>query len=199
MSIPTSQMQHVLGKDRLVVCGSCGRILYVPDVKATGVRTDEPDPKHALSRFSAQGLMVPQLKATTREGAIRELVGVLAKEKVISNPDAVVAAALEREKILSTAVGDGLAFPHMRGVEEGVLTFAAGTSSAGIDWDGETVNLVIFTTFPVVASPFYLKLLALFCKVFEGGGRLPFLLSAVDAKTLWKELNKAMRVAIRSM
>jgi len=199
LAVPTSKLQHILGKDRLIVCGNCGRILYAPDVKATGVRPTEPDPRRALSRFSAPELMVPHLKATTREEAIRELAGALAKENVISDPAAIIKASLDREKILTTAVGNGLAFPHMRGVEEGVLTFAAGTSPTGIEWGGEIVHLVFFTVLPVVASPFYLKLLAALTKTFEDGVKLPFVLSAPDAPTLWKELNKSTRVAIKNM
>jgi len=197
--IPTSIMQHVLGKDRLVPCPNCGRLLYVPDVKATGVRATEPDPKFLLSRFSTAKLMVPSLKATTPAEAMAELCAALAREQLIAEPAAVVRAAVEREGILTTAVGNGLAFPHMRGVEEGVLTFAAGTSPGGIEWGGKTVNLVFFTVLPVVASPFYLKLLAALAKTFEDGERLPFVLAAQDAKSLWKELNKATRVAIKNM
>ena len=199
LRVPTSVLQHVIAKDRFVCCGNCGRLLYVPDVKATGIRADEPDPKFLLSRFSHPKLMVPSLKATTPEEAMAELAAALAKESVIADENAVVAAALEREKILTTAVGHGLAFPHMRGVEEGVLTFACGVSPAGIDWNGQLVHLVFFTTLPVVASPFYLKLLAAICKTFEDEDKLPFVLAAGDAKTLWKELNKATRVAVKNM
>jgi len=199
MKIPTSVMQHVIGKDRFEVCANCGRILYVPDVKATGVRTGDPDPKYLLSRFSTAKLMVPSLKAATPAEAMAELCAALKKEKVIADADKVVAAAIERENILTTAVGHGLAFPHMRGVEEGVLTFAAGVSPGGIDWGGQRVNLVFFTTLPVIASPFYLKLIAAIAKTFEDDEKLPFVLSATDPKTLWKELNKATRVAVKNM
>jgi len=199
LKIPTATLQHVLAKDGFVICKNCGRILYVPEVKATGVRNVKPDPKFLLSRFSHPKLMVPMLKATTPEEAMEELAAVLEKGEVIADAKAVVKAALEREKILTTAVGHGLAFPHMRGVEEGVLTFAAGISPAGIDWNGERVNIVFFTTLPVVASPFYLKLLAAVCKSFEDGEKLPFVLASPDAKSLWKELNKATRVAVKNM
>ena len=199
LKIPMAQLQHVMGKDRITVCGNCGRILYVPAAKATGLRSGEPDPKFLLSRFSSQKLMVPVLKATTPEGVMRELCAVLAKEKVIGDPEPVVKAALERERILTTAVGGGLAFPHMCGIEEGVLTFACGVSPGGVDWGGEKVHLVFFTTLPVIASPFYLKLLAAVAKTFEDGEKLPFILASGDAKTLWKELNKATRVAVRNI
>jgi len=199
LRLPASILQHVIGNDRMNVCASCGRILYLPEVKATGIRTDEPDPRLLLSRFSTAKLMIPALKATTPAEAIAEMGALLAKEKIISDPEAVVAAALEREKIMTTAVGHGLAFPHMRGVEEGVLTFAAGVSPNGIDWNGELVHLVFFTVLPVVASPFYLKLLSALASSFADEEKLPFVLAAPDAKSLWKELNKATRVAVKNM
>ena len=199
LRLPTSVLQHVIARDRYVLCAGCGRLVYVPDVKATGIRTEEPDPKFLLSRFSHPKLMLPRLKATSPQAAMEELAEALAKEGVIADRDFVVKAALEREGILTTAVGHGLAFPHMRGVEEGVLTFACGVSPAGIDWNGKPVNLVFFTTLPVVASPFYLKLLGAICKTFEDGEKLPFVIAAGDAKTLWKELNKAVRVAVKNM
>ena len=199
LKLPTSVLQHVIARDRYVLCSGCGRLVYVPDVKATGIRSDEPDPKFLLSRFSHPKLMLPRLKATTPGEAMAELAEALEKEKVIANKDLVVKAALEREQILTTAVGHGLAFPHMHGVEEGVLTFACGVSPAGIDWDGQLVNLVFFTTLPVVASAFYLKLIAAICRTFEDEEKLPFVLASGDAKTLWRELNKAVRVAVKNM
>ncbi len=101
--------------------------------------------------------------------------------------------------MLMRAVGRGLVLADRCGVEEGVLTFACGVSPAGIDWNGELVHLVFFTTLPVVASPFYLKLIAAICKTFEDEEKLPFVLASGDAKTLWKELNKATRVAVKNM
>lgn len=199
LKLPTSVMQHVIAKDRPVVCSGCGRIMYIPEVKATGLRLAGLDNKYLLSRFSTPKLVVNELKAKTRDEAIAELCNYLAKEGFITDQLAVVESALEREAILTTAVGNGLAFPHMRGVEEGVLTFAAGASADGIDWGGEKVHLVFFTVLPVVASPFYLKLMAALAKSFEDGERLPFVLATPDNKTFWKELNKATRVAIKNM
>lgn len=199
MKLPTAEFQRVMAQDRFMVCGGCGRVLYVPEVKSTGVRTAEADPKFLLSRFSTAKLMLPNLKATTPEEAMKELASTLEQEKVIADSKSVVKAALERESILTTAVGHGLAFPHMRGVEEGALTFACGSSAAGIDWGGEKVHLVFFSTLPIVASPFYLRLLSALSSTFEDGEKLPFVLAAGDSKTFWKELNKVTRVAVKNM
>jgi len=198
--IPTATLQHVIAVDRLEVCPSCGRLLCMPSAKATGVRQGGSDTKFLLSRFSAAALMIPDLAAHTSEEAVAELAEALVQYGAVSDRDAVVSAAVERERILTTDVGNGMAFPHMRGVEEGVLTFAAGISRAGLEWGGDSpVHLIVLTVFPLVASPFYLKLLAAFARSFENGGKLPFVLASTDAKTMWKELNKATRVAIKGL
>ena len=41
--------------------------------------------------------------------------------------------------------------------------------------------------------------MAAVAKQFEAGGKVPFSLASGDAKTLWKELNKATRVAVRNI
>ena len=46
----------------------------------------------------------------------------------------------------------------------------------------------------------HLKLLiAAICKTFEDDEKLPFVIASGDAKTLWKELNKATRVAVKNL
>ena len=53
----------------------------------------------------------------------------------------------------------------------------------------------------ILPGPFriYPKLLAAISKTFENGEKLPFVLASPDAKSMWKELNKAMRVAVRGI
>ena len=103
--------------------------------------------------------------------------------------------AIERIKVYFDELSHMMALDkcHMK------VTFACGVSPAGIDWNGEIVRLVFFTTLPVIASPFYLKLIAAICKTFEDEEELPFVIASGDAKTLWKELNKATRVAVKNM
>ena len=45
----------------------------------------------------------------------------------------------------------------------------------------------------------HLMLIAAICKTFEDEEKLPFVIASGDAKTLWKELDKATRVAVKNM
>ena len=48
--------------------------------------------------------------------------------------------ALRRRAIVSTAVEHGLAFPHVRDVEGGGLTFAVGLKEKGLDFGATEVT-----------------------------------------------------------
>ena len=163
MQVPIAQVQQVRLAQHLVTCSSCGRILFASDEDAVVNTSEAPDrdnPKIGISRFSAEELMLPDLGPETREGAIGRLADAMERNGFISSADNLVAAAMERESVLSTAFDGGLAFPHVRGVEGGGLTLAMGVSREGIDWDGEKVNLVFLSAIPVAVSAFYLRLMA---------------------------------------
>ena len=154
--------------------------------------------KTGISRFSAETLMV-ELKAERPEVAVRELADAMAANKFVSNPAALVAAAMERESVLSTAMGEGLAFPHVRGVEGGGLTLALGVSRKGIPWDasGEVVHLVFFSVIPVAVSAFYLRLMAGLTEALSKQDNRDTLLAAATPADLWKAFMKATRYTIR--
>ena len=197
MQVPIAQSQQVRLAQHLVTCSSCGRILFADEADAarnTGGRTQDRDEvRTGISRFSAEELVVADLKATTREEAIAELAGLMESHNFISNADSLVTAALDREGVLSTAVGNSLAFPHVRGVEGGALTLAIGVSKKGIDWGGEKVCVVCLSAIPVAVSAFYLRLMSGLVQSFSKKDSLAALLAAKDGPSLWKVLVKATR------
>lgn len=202
MKLPISQVQQVRIAKTLQTCSSCGRMIYEGDEDAPRSVAEKPtrgEPrKTGISRFSAETLMV-ELKAEKPEDAVRELADAMAENKFVSNPAALVAAAMERESVLSTAMGEGLAFPHVRGVEGGGLTLALGVSKKGIAWDasGEIVHLVFFSVIPVAVSAFYLRLMAGLTEAFSKQDNREMLLSAESPADLWKAFMKATRYTIR--
>ncbi|MDO5319346.1 MAG: PTS sugar transporter subunit IIA [bacterium] len=202
MKLPISQVQQVRIAKTLQTCSSCGRMIYEGDEDAPRSVAEKPtrgEPrKTGISRFSAETLMV-ELKAEKPEDAVRELADAMAENKFVSNPAALVAAAMERESVLSTAMGEGLAFPHVRGVEGGGLTLALGVSKKGITWDasGEIVHLVFFSVIPVAVSAFYLRLMAGLTEAFSKQDNREMLLSAESPADLWKAFMKATRYTIR--
>jgi mannitol/fructose-specific phosphotransferase system IIA component (Ntr-type) len=104
---------------------------------------------------------------------------------------------MDREAILSTAMGDGLAFPHVRGVEGGALTLAMGVSRQGIDWDGETVNIVFLSAIPVAVSAFYLRMMSGIAQAFQKPANREAVLAAETSETMWKALVKATRTTVK--
>ena len=200
MQVPIAQVQQVRLGQHLVTCSSCGRILFAADEDAVVNTSEAPDrdnPKTGISRFSAEELMVADMSATTREDAIAQLSEAMEQHGFISSADNLVAAALEREGVLSTAIEGGIAFPHVRGVEGGGLTLAMGVSRKGIDWDGEKVNIVFLSAIPVAVSAFYLRLMAGLSQSFAKDANRKAVIEAKDSATLWKALQKATRTAVK--
>ena len=200
MSLPISQVQQVRLAKTIQTCSACGRMLYNEEEDAprrVGTRQGREIRKTGVSRFSAEELMIASLKSKTAEGAIRELSEAMQRGKFVSNADALVAAAMEREAVLSTAVGSNLAFPHVRGVEGGGLTLALGVSRDGVDFAGNRVNLVFFSVIPMAVSAFYLRLMAGLAEAFGKEENRAALLAAKDPASLWKAFIKATRYTIR--
>ena len=203
MRLPVSQGQQVRLARAIQTCSSCGRMLYDEEQDAPRVIAEKPargEPrKTGISRFSAEELMVCDLKGSTTESVIRELAEAMAANRFVSNADALVKAAMEREIVLSTAMGDGLAFPHVRGVEGGGLTLALGVSKKGFvyDDDGTRVHIVFFSAIPVAVSAFYLRLMSGLSEAFAKKENRDLLLAAATPAELWKSFMRATRYTIR--
>ena len=203
MRLPISQIQQVRLAKTIQTCSSCGRMLYNEEDDAPRSTVEPPargEPrKTGISRFSAEELMICDLKSSTAEGAIRELAEAMVANRFVSNADALVVAAMERESILSTAMGNGLAFPHVRGVEGGGLTIALGVSKDGIVYDdsGTKVNFIFFSVIPVAVSAFYLRLMSGLTDAFAKKANRDMLAAAKTPTELWKALTKTTRTTIQ--
>ena len=203
MRLPISQVQQVRLAKTIQTCSSCGRMLFNAEEDApkyTGGKPVRGEPrKTGISRFSAEELMIASLKATTPKEAIAELAQAMSDNRFVSNPEALVTSAIEREKMLSTAMGGALAFPHVRGVEGGGLTLALGLSEKGIAWDadGTKVHVVVFSVIPVAVSAFYLRLVAMICDAFKKRENLALVSGSKSSAELWKNLVKATRYSVR--
>ena len=201
MQVPIAQGQQVRLAQHLVTCSSCGRILFAEDEDAARSVADpsnkDDEPKTGISRFSAEELMLVDLDVKGPAEAIAALAAAMESKKFISNADSLVAAALERESVLTTAMENGLAFPHVRGVEGGGLTLAMGVSKEGIDWNGTKVNIVFLSAIPVAVSAFYLRLMSGLMQTFDKDANREALIGAKDPASLWKTLCKVTRTTVK--
>ncbi|MDP8248535.1 MAG: PTS sugar transporter subunit IIA [Candidatus Tritonobacter lacicola] len=75
------------------------------------------------------------LKGKNKQEVIEEMVELLCKTGRVTDKDSVLKSILEREKTMSTGVGEGVAIPH--GKSDGVteLAGALGICPEGVDFD----------------------------------------------------------------
>lgn len=189
------------GANDLCRCPNCTRILYAPDVPLTrnAPRRRWGDPvKRGIERFSAPELMLHKLKGNTKEEILKEMCDNLQAEGYVEDCELLYEASLRREAIVSTSVGNMMAFPHVRGVEGGGLTLSLGISKKGIDFGGARKTKIFFyVVIPTAASAFYLKLLSGLTQCFSTAADREPLLKAKSQEELWEALVKGTRKMVR--
>ena len=203
MTLPVSLVHQVHAAEKIYHCPACARLLFHRESSARNTRKaprrSDP-PKVGIERFSAEALMVSALKGTDRDAVLAELCQKLAAEGFVDDAGKLLESALKREAIISTAVENGLAFPHVRCVEGGALTLALGIAPKAIKFDPAgkaSTRIVFFMVIPTAASAFYLKLLSGLSQVFQKPENREKLLEADTSEKLWKALMKTTRLVIQ--
>jgi PTS system nitrogen regulatory IIA component len=89
-----------------------------------------------LREFIITEAITPELAATDRDGAVRELVAALARAGALPEDsiDEVVAAVIKREQNGSTGFGKGVAVPHVKHSKVKRMAGTIGRSAGGIDF-----------------------------------------------------------------
>ncbi len=89
-----------------------------------------------LREFIVTDAIVADLKAKSRDEAIRELVTSLCDQGAVDQAacDEIVAALVKREKNGSTGFGKGVAVPHVKHAAINKMVGAVGRSADGIDF-----------------------------------------------------------------
>ncbi len=116
-----------------------------------------------LSKFCGEELITLDLKSKSKEEAIRELVALAARSKLVKDEKELLSAVLEREKLVTTGVGYGVAFPHAKTKATRGVVIAFGRSKSGLDFeamDKKPVNLFFLIAAPEDAIGAHLNVMA---------------------------------------
>lgn len=110
-----------------------------------------------------QELIVPDLQAKNKKGVLEELVEHLALRENTVNREELVKVLLEREKLGSTGINDGVAIPHgkLKNIDHLLALF--GRSRSGIDFgalDGKPSHFFFLLVAPESSAGAHLKALA---------------------------------------
>ena len=123
------------------------------------------------------------LKGNSKEEIIEELVDCLDAGDAISDRDKVLQAVVEREKIMSTGIGDGIAIPHGKSDAVQRLVAALGTHRRGVDFealDGEPAFVFFLLVSPANVSGPHIKALARISRLLKND---EFKKSLIEAST----------------
>ena len=134
-------------------------------------------------------LVVPELKGRTKPEILRELATCLAARFRETDVDALVATLAERERLGSTAIGDGIAIPHgkIRGVKQILGSF--GRHPKGVDFeslDGGPTHLFFLLVAPEDSTSLHLKALARVSRLFKDASFREQLLAARNAAEIYR-------------
>jgi PTS system nitrogen regulatory IIA component len=136
-----------------------------------------------LADFTRPGLVVSHLRGRDAPGVIHELSVALQREGVVPDLLPFYHAALNREFLLRTDLGSGLACPHARLPGLPTLAFACGCSDEPLVWNphfSHPVRLVFLIAAPVADASSYLSLLSGIAQLSQDRGRLQNLRTAAN-------------------
>ncbi len=110
------------------------------------------------------------LTATSKEGVIQELIAVLANQGLFTDAQTVLQAVLEREKIMTTGVGNGVAIPHCKHTSCSQFAIALGIHPQGVDFesiDNQPAHLIFLLVGPEDKPGLHIRLLSRISRIIS--------------------------------
>lgn len=135
--------------------------------------------------------IIPDLKAKDKKGVLEELAEVIASHEPALDKEDLVKDLLERERLGSTGIGDGVAIPHgkFRGISQPIVSF--GRSKKGLDFesmDGQPAFLFFLLVAPENAANIHLKALAKIAKILKNSSFRKVLMEAPTREALYQSI-----------
>jgi nitrogen PTS system EIIA component len=133
--------------------------------------------------------VIEDLKADCKHDALVELAARIGKKELGGDPQAIVKVLLDREKLGSTGIGDGIAIPHgkIKGLDGMVITF--GRSKKGIDFealDNRPAHLFFLLLAPETSAGKHLKALAKISRMLKDKAFRKKLMDAKSGTDLYR-------------
>lgn len=149
-----------------------------------------------MSDFVVREAIIPDLKATNKEAAIRELVEGLRNAGFFrtSEPEDIIKAILKREQLGSTGIGRAVAIPHSKHTSVERLIGTVGISKAGIPFDsvdGEPVHVLVLLISPQDRPGDHLRALENVARSMRDDGFVRSLMQCTTGEAVWALLEEA--------
>jgi mannitol/fructose-specific phosphotransferase system IIA component (Ntr-type) len=134
------------------------------------------------------------LRGASKEALLEELVGVLRDAGAVVDAGAVLGAVRQREQVLSTGVGSGVAIPHGKAESVPALAMAAGVTGEPVEFDaldGQPVRLLFLLVAPDSAAGDHVKALGRISRLVRRDGFRERLMAATTPEEFLAVLQEA--------
>jgi PTS system nitrogen regulatory IIA component len=145
--------------------------------------------------FLSPEAIIPALAGTTKGDVLAEMSNFLAEKPAVTggiiDPKVLYRALEERERLASTAIGDGIAIPHGKLDSVDHLLGALGRSVSGLAFDsidGKPTHIVFMLVAPLNSAGVHLKALARLSRLFRDANFRQRLLDAPDSATMFQTI-----------
>jgi PTS system nitrogen regulatory IIA component len=142
-----------------------------------------------LSELINEENVIPDLKSKDKKGVLEELVDALLSQEPAFDKNALVRVLLERERLGSTGIGDGVAIPHGKFSGVGRPSISFGRSRKGLDFesmDGEPTHLFFLLVAPENSASIHLKALAKIAKILKNSAFRKELMEAPGRREIYQ-------------
>jgi PTS system nitrogen regulatory IIA component len=142
--------------------------------------------------FVRPELIVADLAAHDKGEVIKELANHLAAHVSGVDREGLARVLLERERLASTAIGEGVAIPHGKLDAVGKLVACVGRAPAGVDFDsmdGRPTHLFFVLVAPENSTGVHLKALARISRLFKDPEFRTRLMQSKDAAEMYRVIS----------
>ncbi|MBW1681128.1 MAG: PTS sugar transporter subunit IIA [Deltaproteobacteria bacterium] len=144
-----------------------------------------------LSEIIDKESIITELRAKDKKGVLEELALAVASREPAVDSAALVRVLLERERLGSTGIGDGVAIPHgkLGGLTQPIISF--GRSTQGLDFDsmdGQPAYLFFLLVAPENSTSVHLKALAKIARILRSSAFRQKLMEARTKEELYRAI-----------
>lgn len=142
-----------------------------------------------ITDYLQENMVNADLRPRDKVDCLRQMIGLLAQAKAIRDEEDSLTRLLEREKVVSTGIGNGIAIPHAKAAHVSSMVIAVARVKKGLDFealDGRPVHILFLLLGPPQKAGLHVKLLARIARLVKDPAFLEQLKLADSAQKLYQ-------------
>ena len=144
-----------------------------------------------LGDYLEKDLVLPELASATKSEALTELIAPLGEKYPEMDTDHAVRVLLDRERLGTTGIGDGIAIPHGKLEDLEKVIVVVGRSQGGLEFDAldhKPCSIFFLVLAPEQVAGMHLRILAQISRVLKDPAFRQEFMSADGVDGLWQLL-----------